>query len=283
MTGSADVSVVIRNRNESRYLRKVLTALSMQHSPVGEVIVVDNESTDDSVAVAKSFGARIVPIASGDFTYGRALNVGIAAARRPLVLILSAHSVPVGPSFVARAIEPFADPLVAATNCLNSASTGELAEWTTERRIAAPAAWESLFRDGLINRAAVIRRDLWCRFPFHESLVASEDTLWSHQVIDAGYAIQWTTACYVYLQRRPFFSAVRKRHREALANYQLSGVRPPVRLGRVVGAALLRAPKAALRAIAQESLLACSAAAIALSTRVVPPSALPETRTRDHR
>ena len=50
------VTVIIAVRNEARNLPRCLAALS----EVGEVIVVDSQSTDKTCAIAESFGARVV-------------------------------------------------------------------------------------------------------------------------------------------------------------------------------------------------------------------------------
>src|SRR5947208_10360482 len=50
------ISVIIPVRNEARNLPRCLAALR----DAGEVIVVDSQSTDDTCAIAESFGAKVV-------------------------------------------------------------------------------------------------------------------------------------------------------------------------------------------------------------------------------
>src|SRR5579863_452148 len=111
------VSAVIRNRNEAHHMAHVLTALAHQSEPLHEVVVVDNESSDSSIALAERFGARIVKISRSEFTYGRALNVGIAASSGDAILILSAHSLPIGPHFVCDAVSSLDRTGAAAVRC----------------------------------------------------------------------------------------------------------------------------------------------------------------------
>ncbi len=56
----ATISVVVPVLDDARYLEACLTALDHQTRPPDEVVVVDNGSVDDSVAVARRHGARVV-------------------------------------------------------------------------------------------------------------------------------------------------------------------------------------------------------------------------------
>jgi glycosyltransferase involved in cell wall biosynthesis len=64
------LTVVIPVKDDAEPLRRCLSALGRQTVPPDHIIVVDNNSTDDSVAVAREAGARVV----------RESAVGIAAA-----------------------------------------------------------------------------------------------------------------------------------------------------------------------------------------------------------
>src|SRR5688572_29302819 len=55
---------------------------------VDELIVVDNGSADDSAAVARRFGAAVIPLPGVNHEHGR--NAYLEAATRPWVLVLDA-------------------------------------------------------------------------------------------------------------------------------------------------------------------------------------------------
>ena len=65
------VSVVIRTLNEERYLPELLESIKAQKSErfSVEVVLVDSGSTDNTLMIAESFGARIVHIAKRDFSF----------------------------------------------------------------------------------------------------------------------------------------------------------------------------------------------------------------------
>src|SRR3954452_15541423 len=83
-----ELSVVIPCLNEADTLgtciRKAQQAMA-DHDIAGEVVVADNGSTDGSVGIAESLGARIIPVSARG--YGSALMGGIAAARGRYILM----------------------------------------------------------------------------------------------------------------------------------------------------------------------------------------------------
>src|SRR5512142_266314 len=106
-------SVVIRAYNESRHQGRLLTGIAQQTCQDVELILVDSGSSDDTVAIAESFGASVVRIRPEDFTFGRSLNLGMQAASREHVLIASAHVYPIYPDWIECLLRPLDDPQVA--------------------------------------------------------------------------------------------------------------------------------------------------------------------------
>ena len=73
MTGKAAVaSVIVRAKNESASIGRVLELVREQRVDGGEVevIVVDSGSTDGTPAIAREKGARLIEIPARSFTFG---------------------------------------------------------------------------------------------------------------------------------------------------------------------------------------------------------------------
>jgi len=89
-----EVSVVIPVRNAAQTLRRTLLALGEQTIDPSryEVIVVDDGSTDDSVAVAESAGARV--LRQSGLGPGQARNRGAAMARGAVLAFTDADCFP---------------------------------------------------------------------------------------------------------------------------------------------------------------------------------------------
>src|SRR5712664_924542 len=87
-THLVDVSVVIPCLNEANSLAQCVNKAMGAFRKAGlsgEVVVADNGSTDGSVELAESRGARVIHVAERG--YGAALRAGIAAARGPFIIM----------------------------------------------------------------------------------------------------------------------------------------------------------------------------------------------------
>lgn len=107
------IAVVVPNRNDARYLPRCLRSVFAQGVPADEVIVVDDQSTDDSVAVIRALiadrpEARLVehPVNLGTMA---ALNEGLQGARTDYVVFLASNDYLV-PGVFARAKACLAGP-----------------------------------------------------------------------------------------------------------------------------------------------------------------------------
>jgi GT2 family glycosyltransferase len=105
------LSVVIPVFNSACELQQCLASLRSSQTQPFECIVVDDESTDDSVGVASRHGARVLSTGQRCGP-ARARNIGAKAATGEIVLFLDAD-VCVRPDTIARIVAEFAaDPML---------------------------------------------------------------------------------------------------------------------------------------------------------------------------
>jgi glycosyltransferase involved in cell wall biosynthesis len=105
------ISVIVPAYNAERTLGACLCALNQQTIPHDqyEVIVVDDASTDGTVAVAKQAGAKVTQqVHSGP---AAARNLGVREARGEIVLFTDADCEPLS-DWIDQMLIPFADPRV---------------------------------------------------------------------------------------------------------------------------------------------------------------------------
>jgi len=108
------VSVVVIGRNEGERLRRCLDSISrMEHPGFDvEVIYVDSNSTDGSLALAQSTGARVIALQPERPSAALGRNAGWRAARGATILFLDGDTV-LNPSFVAASLPDLATKDVA--------------------------------------------------------------------------------------------------------------------------------------------------------------------------
>jgi len=94
------VSIVVRAYNEGRYIEQLLYGIKEQDFPDYEVILVDSGSEDSTVAIAESYGARVVHIEKERFSFGRSLNMGCESARGAIIVIASGHVYPLNKNWL---------------------------------------------------------------------------------------------------------------------------------------------------------------------------------------
>ncbi|MEW5941371.1 MAG: glycosyltransferase, partial [Chloroflexota bacterium] len=63
-------SLIIRAYNEATHLPRLLEGIRQQTVTDVEIILVDSGSSDSTVSIAESFGARVVRIRPEEFTFG---------------------------------------------------------------------------------------------------------------------------------------------------------------------------------------------------------------------
>jgi len=115
VNGKPSVSVIIVNWNGAEHLRVCLPSLASQSFKSLEIIVVDNRSSDDSVDVARSLGARWLPLET-NLGLAPALNRGAAIASGHLLLFVN-NDMRFDPGFVGALVEPLeADQEIFATD-----------------------------------------------------------------------------------------------------------------------------------------------------------------------
>ena len=212
-------SLVIRAYNESQHLPRLLEGLAHQTVKDVEVILVDSGSTDATVSIAESFGAKVVRIRPDEFTFGRSLNLGVRAATREFVVIASAHVYPVYPDWIESLLRPFDDEKVALT--YGKQRGPETAKFSEQQVYHQWYPDHSLPRQPTAfcnNANAAIRKRLWEKNPYDESLTGLEDLAWAKWAKEQGGEIAYVAeAEIIHIHNETPRGVFNRYRREAMA------------------------------------------------------------------
>ena len=194
-----NISVIIRCRDEEQYIgHSIQSVIDTFDKP--EIIIVDNNSKDESMSIVKMFkkdktlknGGNYTNIKTynmGGYSPGKSLNFGVDKCSNDYILILSAHS--------------------QITQCNLDDVKKELDEYCVVggrqipiykgKKITPRYVWsnfkksnyENLFsksedRYFLHNAFAFYKKDVLIKYPFDENLIGKEDRYWVNDRIEEG-------------------------------------------------------------------------------------------------
>ncbi len=191
-------SIIIRAYNEGKHIGRLLEGIRHQTLKDVEIILVDSGSTDSTAEIAASHGAHVVRISPEEFTFGRSLNYGIRAASCEYIVIASAHIYPVYPDWLAAILHPLLDEQVALSYGKQRAP---LSAKFSEKQIFHqwyPELGKPHQETAFCNNAnAAIRRSLWEKNPYDETLTGLEDLAWGKWAQEQGYEISYVAEAEV--------------------------------------------------------------------------------------
>lgn len=212
-------SLVIRCYNEEEHIGRLLDGVMKQTLKDVEIILVDSGSTDSTLSIASKYPIKEVSIKPEDFTFGRALNVGCAAASGEFVVFASAHVYPVYKDWLELLVESFNNPDVAIV--YGKQRGGEKAKYS-EHQI-----YKRWFPDSSINYQkhpfcnnanAAIRRSVWAQLPYDDELTGLEDLDWAKRVIGMGKKIVYCAdAEIIHIHNETLRKTYNRYRREAMA------------------------------------------------------------------
>lgn len=190
MSETPKVSVVIPVYNRERYLAEAIDSVLAQTFADFELLIVDDGSQDRTVEIAKSYRDPRIRIVQHERNQGvaAARNTGVTQARGTYVAFQDSDDI------------AYPDRLARQVAFLDShpdyAAVGAWIDWMGEdgrplgkaKRKATDTediAAQSLFRAGLENTTAMVRRTELARYPYDERFAVSEDfDLWTRIAAD---------------------------------------------------------------------------------------------------
>jgi len=224
------VSVVIRSYNEEKHIGRLLSGIGKQTIKDLEIVVVDSGSQDATLAIASKYPVRILTIEKEEFSFGRSLNVGCESAKGEFIVLASAHVYPVYEDWIENLLRPFEDPKVAVV--YGKQRGGETTKYP-ENQIFKRWFPENSDRKQLHpfcnNANAAIRKSLWMRIPYDETLTGLEDLEWAKRAVQTGHKIVYSSAAEViHIHSERLLNVYNRYRREAIA---LKAIYPQERFG----------------------------------------------------
>lgn len=192
------ISIIIRTKNEERWITACLKSVFNQSYKDFEVIIVDDASTDKTVEKAKLFDVKVIDY-NGEYKPGKAINKGINNSNGEYIAILSAHCIPVNKNWLSNLKRNFTNDSIAGVygrqepvSFTSDADKRDLAiTFGLDKKIQIK---DSFFH----NANSMVKKKIWKKIPFDESLINIEDRAWAKKVLENKYKIIYEPEASVY-------------------------------------------------------------------------------------
>ena len=199
-----DVTVIIPTKNAGPCFRATLKWIFAQkYSGTYEVLMVDSGSEDDTVKVAKEFGARVIEIRPEEFGHGKTRNFAARSACGGKLIFTTQDAVPADDKWLKRLSDDLDDPSIAGIYgrqipkddalpmerfFLNVRYPERGARKTRRIFPGAPLRIDDVF---FSNVNSAVKKEVLLKIPFREDIIISEDMQWAKDALLAGYCIAY--------------------------------------------------------------------------------------------
>jgi len=196
-TKKLEASIIIRTKNEERWIDFCLKKVFEQKEINFEVIILDNNSKDKTVQKAGKFPVKIYKIKK--FLPGKALNYGISKSKGKYIVCLSAHCIPEKNTWLKNLIINLKNKKIAGVygrqkplSYSSSLDKRDLINvFGPERKIQKK---DSFFH----NANSAIEKKLLKKFPFDEKTPHIEDRIWAHKMLKKKFHIVYEPNASVF-------------------------------------------------------------------------------------
>ena len=172
-----------------------------------EIVVVDSQSVDNTVDIARNYRAKIVKINAQEFTHGRARNMGASVSKGNYLVFCNQDAVPANANWLQNLILPLGRKSIAGSYSRQIAPAGVSKfeslflqrYYPKESRINTQCMLSNRPEDCVLfsTVSAALRRDIWNEFKFNEKIIMSEDQEIAYRILLSGYRIAYASESVV--------------------------------------------------------------------------------------
>jgi len=195
------VSIVIPTYNATRNLSGLLQSIKKQNISK-EVIVIDSSSSDDTVNIARSFGANVLLIKKEEFGHGKTRNLAVSNAKGEIIVFLTQDAILAGGDMISNLIESLEKKHIAASYGRqipyeDSKPTEKFARHFNYPDEPVIKSSEDIKQDGIktfffSNVFSAIKKNIFLELGgFPGNVIMFEDMLFAAKLIERGYKIAY--------------------------------------------------------------------------------------------
>lgn len=215
------ISVIIPTCDAEPYIEKLCHSI-VEQSVLCELIVIDSQSQDKTVEIAKKTGANIIAIKRNDFNHGTTRNLAAASASGDVLVFLTQDALPVDRFLIEKLTGPLVKDGHAAAYGRHIARAGAIPTERFARLFNYPEA-PVVKRKDLItelgiktfffsNVCSAVSRQVFDELGgFPKGVILNEDMYFGARLIEKGHSIAYVPeACVIHSHNYGFFTQFRR-------------------------------------------------------------------------
>lgn len=203
------ISVIIPTCEAELFIQQLLNCLHNQTILPDEIIVIDSESRDNTVKLARNAGAKILTVQRKTFDHGGTRDQAFRHSTGDIVLFLTQDAMPADNHYIERLIAPFTNERVAAASGRQLAKPDAYAYEKLVREYRYPEAssiWDQshVAKEGIrafriSDVCAAYRRSAYMETGgFAHPLMTNEDMLMAADLLAKGYCLAYCADAKVW-------------------------------------------------------------------------------------
>ncbi len=201
MQKKTDISVIIRTKNEERWIGYAIQSV-LDHIYKPEIIIIDNNSEDSTLEIVRHFiqeplldqknqkYTKIKIFNIENYSPGRALNLGVKNCTKKYVLIMSAHCILKKINYYnhIKDLKTFSAIFGKQNPIWNGKKITKRYIWShfnEKKTINMYSKYEKRFF--FHNAISFFEKKILIKHPFHEELAGKEDRYWANKIVSLKY------------------------------------------------------------------------------------------------
>jgi rhamnosyltransferase len=203
-----EISIIIPTLNAGIYMEKLLSLLRAQDTKPVEIIIIDSSSRDNTIDIAKRFGAKTMVIPGHAFNHGKTRNLAATEARGNILVFMTQDALPQDNTLLSKLTAPLqiSDIAAAFGRHIPRSDASPLEVYARQFSYPDTASIKGIddikqygiktFR--FSNVCSAIKKELFLRAGmFPDGIRANEDMLMAAKLILNGYKVAYVPQAMV--------------------------------------------------------------------------------------